>query len=446
MPRTTRRFGLAVLAAAAAVLAAAAAASAGNSSDFNYVPDSTQGPAVVNPAFPGVGNNCTPLFGTPFTISCYDPTELREAYDVPSSLDGAGQTIVIVDAYGDPAIESDLAAFDSLFNLPAPPSFTIYHGSATQTAGIHDASGWAGETALDVEWAHAIAPKANLVLVEAPSSSGNAINTVERQILPKYPGAILSQSFGLQESAIKGGGNNTQVQQAHKNYELFASLGDTIIASAGDFGASNATDVNSPQYPASDPLVTGIGGTEGNPYPLGLCPSASVADAIHDVCSYHGEQVWNESDPDILSSPAATGGAPSLIWPTPSYQAGLGLSSRGVPDVAYNAAVNGGVLVALEGNFFLFGGTSCGSPQWAGIFALADQARAAAHESGIGDPHGALYSIFHSGRYGADFHDVTVGNNTLAGAPLAGFAAKSGYDLTTGIGTPKVANLIADLK
>ena len=98
MPRRNRRFGVAVVAAAIAVLASAAAASAGNGSDFNYVPDSFQGPAVVNPTFPGVGNDCTPLFGTPFTISCFDPTEMREAYNVPSSLDGAGQTIVIVDA------------------------------------------------------------------------------------------------------------------------------------------------------------------------------------------------------------------------------------------------------------------------------------------------------------------------------------------------------------
>ena len=114
--------------------------------------------------------------------------------------------------------------------------------------------------------------------------------------LPVYPGAIVSQSFGLQESAIKGGGNNTQVQQAHENYELFQSLGDTIIASAGDFGASNGVGVNSPQYPASDPLITSVGGTEGNPYPLGLCPSANQAEANADVCHYGGEQTWNEPD------------------------------------------------------------------------------------------------------------------------------------------------------
>jgi subtilase family serine protease len=431
-----------LVAALAAILAAATAASAGNG-DFTYAPDSVVGPAaIVSPSFPGVGNDCTPLFGTPFTLSCYDPTEIREAYNIPSTLNGAGQTIIIVDAYGDPTIQSDLAAFDGLFGLPAPPSFTIYSGSATQTAGVHGAANWALETALDVEWAHAVAPAANIVLVEAPSSSGNAINSAEKNVIPNYPGAIVSQSFGLQESAIQGGANNTQVEQAHKNYAQFAALGDTLIASAGDFGADNATGVNSPQYPASDPLTTSIGGTQGNPYPLGLCPSATAADAAADICSYGGEQTWNEPD-----FGAATGGAPSLFWSAPSYQQGLtGVSTRAVPDVAYNAAINGGVLVAQGGSFWLVGGTSCGSPQWAGIMALTNQARAQAGKAGIGLPNAALYAIYKSKRYKTDFHDITVGNNTLAGAPLAGFNAGKGYDLTTGIGTPNVANLIADLK
>ena len=117
-----------------------------------------------------------------------------------------------------------------------------------------------------------------------------------------------------------------------------------------------------------------------------------------------------------------------------------------MPDVAYNAAINGGTLVALEGGIFLFGGTSCGVPQWAGIFALVNQARGLGGKTGIGTPNTALYTIYRSARYTSDFHDVTLGNNTLAGQPLAGFSAGTGYDVTTGIGTPNVANLISDLK
>src|SRR6185312_6247531 len=109
----------------------------------------------------------------------------------------------------------------------------------------------------------------------------------------------------------------------------------------------------------------------------------------------------------------------SLIWGAPSYQQGVtGSTTRAVPDVAYNAAINGGTLVALEGSISLFGGTSCGSPQWAGIFALVNQARGLAGKAGMGTPNAALYSVYKSSRYASDFHDVTVGNNTLAGAPL----------------------------
>ena len=163
---------------------------------------------LPSPSLPGVGNDCSLL--NPQTPpappkGCYDPAQIRQAYNVPSTYDGAGQTIIIVEAYGDPNIEADLAQFDKRFNLPAPPSLTVYNGSATQTAGPHDPGAWLGETALDVEWAHAIAPKANLVLIEASSSSGSAVNAAMRQIVPNYPGAIISRSFGIQESASSGG-------------------------------------------------------------------------------------------------------------------------------------------------------------------------------------------------------------------------------------------------
>jgi subtilase family serine protease len=429
-----RRLAVALTVAISAVLVSAAAASASNNSDFIYVPDSAQGPmlAFLGPHLPGVGNDCAPLLGAPISIGCYDPAQIRQAYNIPSTYDGSGQTIIIVDPYGDPTIEADLAFFDSFFGVPSPPSFTVYHASATQTAGPHDAASWAHETALDVEWAHAIAPKANLVLIEAPSASGNAVAAVMQQIVPSYPGAIVSMSFGIEESAISGKGNNTHIRQMHKNFELFASLGDTLVASDGDFGASNGTSVNSPQYPASDPLSLSVGGTMGLPYPLGLCPTI---DAVLDTCAYGGEQTWNEPALGL-----ATGGGPSLVWGAPAYQQGMtGVSTRAVPDVAFNAAINGGQLVVVGGHIGIFGGTSLGAPQWAGIVALINQARAQGGKARLSFP-GALYG--HSG----DFHDITVGSNTLAGSPVAGFNAGPGYDFATGLGTPNVANLINDLK
>ena len=156
--------------------------------------------------------------------------------------------------------------------------------------------------------------------------------------------------------------------------------------------------------------MTGVGGTQGLPYPYGLCPSFPT-----DNCAYSGEQVWNE--PDIADVPLATGGAPSQIFPRPSYQTGVSsYQVRTTPDVAYNAAVNGGVLVINLPFIYLVGGTSAGSPQWAGIFALANEARANANKRPIGFSNPALYSIYkNASSYSTDFHDITVGNNTLAG-------------------------------
>jgi subtilase family serine protease len=438
-----RKWTTAVVTLAAAALVAAAAAlsasAASGSGDYTVKPPFIKGPALSSlqgKHFPGFGNHCGPLFGVDFDLACYDPTQIRNAYDVPGSLTGAGQTIVIVDAYGDPTIEDDLAAFDGLFGLPAPPSFTIYHGSNTQTAGPHGAADWALETALDVEWAHAIAPGANIVLAEAPSSSGNAINSTEANVVSKYPGSIVSQSFGINENAIKGNGNNIQWQQADKNYQSFRDLGITVLASAGDFGATTGTSSNTPSFPSSDPWVTAVGGTQGHPYPYGLCESMDT-----DQCSYGGEEAWNEPDFGV-----ATGGAPSQLFGTPSYQSGTSsFSTRTTPDVSYNAAVNGGVLVVQGPSVWLVGGTSAGSPQWAGVFALANEARAKSGKGPIGFANDDLYAIYNSSRYGSDFHDITVGNNTLVGAPVAGYSAGTGYDLATGIGTPDVANLIQDL-
>jgi subtilase family serine protease len=123
-----------------------------------------------------------------------------------------------------------------------------------------------------------------------------------------------------------------------------------------------------------------------------------------------------------------------------------GLDVRATPDVAYNAALNGGVLVVQLPFIFLVGGTSAGSPQWAGIFALANEARANLGKGPIGPANPALYQIYgNSSKYAADFHDITVGDNTLDGAPVPGYSATTGYDLATGIGTPDAAKLIADL-
>ncbi len=417
------------------------------------------------------------------TLVCYTPNDIKTAYNYPSGLTGAGQTIIIVDAYGSPTVQQDLAAFDSVFGLPAPPSFQVVcpDGCPTFSPNHHDPTGWAEETSLDVQWAHAVAPGANIVLAVAPAPAGDAINSVEAKIFgnPAYKGAIVSQSFGSFEWQIHGGGNNLQLQQAHKNYQLAQQNGMTVLASAGDWGSSNLNpSIANGSYPASDPLVTGIGGTQGNPYYNGRAGSGGLAlpscaantpcsvglasikcttnvspgpttstTAICPTVGYGGEEVWNE--PFL---PAATGGAPSLVFSRPSFQAGDGTGNamRTTPDVSYNAAVSGGVLVALSipgipAGFYIFGGTSAGSPQMAGVLALANQARGLAGKGNLGYLNPRLYQIAESSAYSSDFHDITVGNDEYPGLSAPSFSAGPGYDIASGWGTPNVANLINSL-
>lgn len=434
---------------------------ASGTSDFYY---------QVNPVFVQVSNSSSLPQGIPFCgggkFICYTPSFMKAAYDFPSNIDGSGQTIVIVDAFGSPTITHDLSVFDKVFNLPPPPSFTILCPDgcpAFNPLNPHDPVGWAFETSLDVEWAHAMAPGANIVLLVASTNSGNSINTAEAKAIALYPGSIISQSFGVPEYLVTG--NNAQILQAHKNYQMAVSEKITVLASAGDSGATNGISTPNALYPSSDPLVTAVGGTMGIPYAPNFtaspCYSSSCVaglamfDNSTGAChvsrptlvftckpvGYGAEQVWNEPVYD-----AAGGGAPSLLFSVPQFQQGMGLKSRTTPDVSYDAAVNGGVLVfvsfpGISSGFYVVGGTSAGSPQWAGIVALANQI--AGHPLGFINP--ILYDIGkHAKNYAKDFHDITVGNNELIGTPI-GFPAKTGWDDTTGWGTPIVSGLIDDL-
>jgi subtilase family serine protease len=207
-------------------------------------------------------------------------------------------------------------------------------------------------------------------------------------------------------------------------------------------------------YPASDPLVLSVGGTQGNPLAT-------------DSGAYGSEQAWNEI---FLGQPAAGGGAPSAIFDAPPWQRSLKTKDRLVPDVSYNAAANGGVFVVLscppdpfggvdqahcnpaDPHFNAVGGTSAGAPQWAAIIALANELRARQMRGPLGLVSPVLYDLARNSRsYGRDFHDITSGNNALNLSPFGlppsqfGFAAQPGYDLATGLGTPDVSNLISDL-
>src|SRR5436189_3301808 len=239
--------------------------------NFNYAPNLSYvqlGPLTTLPQGLPLCKNAS--LGN---IVCYSPPFIKKAYGYPSNgvLDGTGQTIVIVDAFGSPTVESDLALFDSLFGIPAPPSFTIFCSNSPKpfdtstcphvninTNPMHGVFSWTTETSLDVQYAHAMAPGANIVLVVAATSSGNSINDAEAAAIAAYPGAIFSQSFGIPEIFLTGNGNPGQVTQAQNNYANGVAAGDTFFASAGDTGADFGFGVAMSNFPASSQYNTAV--------------------------------------------------------------------------------------------------------------------------------------------------------------------------------------------
>jgi subtilase family serine protease len=390
-----------------------------------------KGPAIATLSRGAVHQDC--LFLPVY--NCYGPYDLGKIYNFPTNLDGRGQTIIIVDAYGSPTIAADLATFDDYFGIRAPKSFTIINVPGTGVTGSGDLAGWGLETSLDVQYAHAMSPGANIVLAVSATDNNYDLNAAEAKVFPKYPGAIVSQSFGDWETDATAG---TSFADQHKIFKAATRLGDTLLAGSGDWGATwtPITGTTTPalaSYPASDPLVTSVGGTQGNPYPGGL----EVAGA------YGGEATWNEPQFNL-----ATGGAPSVLFRAPSWQRGVtGYPTRTTPDVAYNAAIDGGVVVFQSPDVWVVGGTSCGSPQWASIFAMVNQVRASHGQDALGFANAALYRLaerqYRSGHGPVFFHDITLGNNALDST--IGFSAKPGYDLTTGWGTPNVAEIVEAL-
>jgi subtilase family serine protease len=368
-------------------------------------------------------------------INCYAPQELATAYDVPPSLTGAGQTIVIVDAFGDPTVADDLNVFDTVFGLPAANLNILYpEGKPVFDPANANEVGWSGEIALDVESAHALAPAATIDLVVSKSDADTDLLGAEQFAVDNNLGSVLSQSFGEGEACEATATRNAD----HLTYAKAALKGISVFASSGDFGAAQVTCdgssfTQSAGLPAADPLVTSVGGTS--------------LTAAQPTGTYESETAWNDEF-------GASGGGFSQIFPRPIYQIldHASTPGRGVPDVSYSGDVNNGLLIAWSqgvpanvGDIFIFGGTSAGSPQWAAITALADEA--AHHRLGLLNP--ILYGIAATPLYNFVFHDVTTGNNSVTEAdangnpvPVTGFPAGKGWDAVTGLGSPDVAHLI----
>jgi subtilase family serine protease len=377
-----------------------------------------------------------PVFSCQVTTpaECYGPKQIRTAYGIDKIKgSGAGQTIVIVDAYQSPTIQHDLDLFDSVFGL-ANTQVQIIAPDGLTPFDQNDANmtGWAGEITLDVEWAHAIAPGAQIRLVLAKSNNDPDIFSVTKYAVDHNLGDVISQSFGEAEACF----DPTLMVKQHKLFQQATKRGITLLASSGDQGSAQPTCDNSSfslaaSTPASDPLVTAVGGT--------------LLDADGLTGAYHNEVTWNEP---VFA--AAGGGGFSSVYTRPAYQKGMvSGNARGVPDVAYNAGIDTSVLAVwstsgLGANLlFGFGGTSAGSPQWAGLVALADQLNGGQRVGALND---TLYKIAKSGHYSTDFHDITVGDNTYHGVvTVPGFSAGPGWDAATGLGTPIANKLVPAL-
>jgi subtilase family serine protease len=335
---------------------------------------------------------------TALGVPPYTPLEIQKAYNFlplyARGIQGNNTRIAIIDAFGSSSLQTDLANFDSLTGLP-PATVNIYFPDG---APRQKNSGWALETSLDVEWAHAIAPDATIDLVVAVDSSlisiFDGVSFVSNSLTADN---VLSMSFGLSESLYPTTGSFT-IAAFHQLFVTITSHGTTPVASSGDSGASSCCNV---QYPSSDPLVIAVGGTS-----LFLNPDAS----------YSSEVAWSGS----------TAGS-SLVFPKPSWQAGLGDSMRDVTDVSYDANPNTGVIVVLGNRLFAVGGTSAGAPQWASLVALAGQANSAKY----GAANQLLYKI-------STYHDVTTGSNGF-------FSATIGWDYPTGLGSPNANSTVKAL-
>jgi subtilase family serine protease len=442
---------LAFAALVAVMLVGASAAGAATGPTAHPITVDPQTVQVSGKPGPGIAHfSCQgrPIDGSQGVV-CYSPAQIQQAYGysglLASGIDGRGKTIVIIDAYANPYLtgpSGDLALEDSSFGLPDPPSFTVLQKPNPVPAfDPNDANqvGWGGEETLDVLWSHVMAPGAKIILAEAASNNDSDLLATTKYVIDHHIGDVISQSFGEAESCM----DPKLLAEQHALFAQAVREGYTIFASSGDSGASQfncegTAPIVAASTPASDPNVTGVGGT------------TLAADGNGN---YIGETAWTEQffgcnppdDDDINCS----GGGFSNIYSKPLYQLlAVPGHARGVPDVAYNAGVNGGVLTACSvcnggtPAFFLFGGTSSGSPQWAALTADADQL---AHHD-IGNINDNLYGLALIPRiYHSVFNDVTVGNNDVADLGNAGFNAGPGWDPVTGLGTPKAGALIPAL-
>lgn len=433
-----------------------------------------------------------------FHRTCFTPQAIQSAYNVgplyAAGNDGRGVTIAIVDSWGSDTIAHDLHVFNNAFGLahmcgeegvtctPGMPTFTVLHpnGSPSTTAtpgnnpGLESKAAWALEVSLDVETAHAIAPGANILLVAVTGSETLGVQgfpdmmKAEKFVVDNHLAQVISQSFASAEDAF---GSSASLESLRDAFKAAAAQGVTVFGSSGDGGTANGfkqpvatggTLIPFPTvvWPASDPLVTGVGGTYLCTNPLAGTNDPRTSYFVLGVGGKCGSNTYNPGHNLAEVAWTFSGGGFSHVFSKPAYQDTLPAGStaigsmRGVPDIAFQASSGTGALVYLTlppdgstsnvGNtgWYDIGGTSLSAPQWAGLAAIGAQMKG--HGLGLINP--ALYQIASSpAQYAADFFDIATGNTNQTVASVPGYPSTTGWDPVTGLGSPNAAHLLPDL-
>jgi subtilase family serine protease len=412
------------------------------------------------------------------------PGDFATIYDLNSlysaGYTGSGETIVLV---GQSAIEtSDITNFQKAAGLTQKaPTITLVPG--TGTSELEDSDGDEDESDLDLEWSGAVATGATLNFVYVGNNLNYSVFDSIQYAIDNDLGSIISTSYGACEADF----SSTDISTIQGWFEQASSQGQTVVAAAGDNGATDceidsgkgATVVDGDEatlglavdYPGSSPYVTSIGGTEflADVSSPGTYWNSSNSTAGNSAIQYIPEEVWNDTSPSLGLE--AGGGGKSILFGKPSWQTGNGVpndGARDVPDISLNASPNhDGYLFCATGsdtndpsacsNGFLnssgdpevAGGTSFGAPTFSGILAILSQKLGTAE---LGNVNPQIYSLAGSD-YSSAFHDTTVGNNEIPceigsvdckTSPI-GYSATTGYDLASGWGSIDGANFVNGL-
>lgn len=342
----------------------------------------------------------------------YVPQNIWNAYNVTNystRYGGSGETVAIVDAYGDPFLAYDLSVFDHTNNL-LPTNVSIYEpfGPMIQTN-----FNWSIETSTDVEWVHAMAQRANILLVLVPNASSQYLQEAINLTVQNRMANVISLSWGVSENEMLPG----LLNQYSNTFKQAAIDNISVVAASGDRGAFNGGKSLAVNFPASSPYVTAVGGTTLN--------------ALNGKFS---QAAWGGGSGQ---NSFGSGGGFSSVFTAPKWQNPYGYNStmRGVPDVSLDANKQTGVVVVDDNFNFTVGGTSIAAPMWAGMIAILDQVDGRS----LGFINPLLYQISKTDYYGKALNSVSTGNNGY-------YKANYGWNPVTGLGTPNIGWMVKAIR